>query len=138
MAQSPASGPGTATPNVLGMWLSEDGNGVFRIGRCGDTLCGALVGMSYHGDTVPLDAYKRPQCNMMLLHDFRPGDEAGHWSGSIYDPDNGHTYDATIWSPDPEQLKLRGYLVLPLFGETQSWTRYHGRVPDPRTCKFRP
>ncbi|WP_419728698.1 DUF2147 domain-containing protein [Lichenicola sp.] len=121
-----------ATP-VLGQWLTQDSDGVFQIARCGDMLCGWLVGMRYTG-SMPLDVWHRPQCKLALLTKFRPADEPGHWAGSILDPDNGHSYQATIWSPQPDVLKLRGYVLLPMLGETQGWTRYHGTIgPD---CKL--
>ncbi len=113
--------------SVEGLWITAEGDGVFAIGPCGDRLCGRLVGMRYHG-TMPLDVWKRPQCREQLLTGFRPGDEDGHWAGSILDPDNGHTYDATIWSPRPGVLKLRGYLLVPLFGQTRTWSRYAGTI----------
>ena len=112
---------------VLGRWLTEGSDGVFLIARCDDRLCGWLVGMRYTG-SMPLDVWHRPQCNQALLTKFRPADDPGHWAGSILDPDNGHTYQATIWSPEPGVLKLRGYVLLPMLGETQRWTRYHGTI----------
>ena len=117
----------TSLVPVEGLWITAEGDGVFAISPCGTRLCGRLVGMRYRG-VMPLDVWKRPQCREQLLSDFRPGDEAGHWAGSILDPDNGHTYDATIWSPQPGVLKLRGYLLLPLFGQTRTWSRYVGAI----------
>ena len=113
--------------SVEGLWITAEGDGVFAIGPCGDRLCGRLVGMRY-GGAMPLDVWKRPQCREQLLSGFRPGSETGRWAGSILDPDNGHTYDATIWSPQPGVLKLRGYLLLPLFGQTRTWSRYAGAI----------
>lgn len=117
-----------ATPgSPLGRWLTRNHDGVFQIDRCGDVLCGRLVGMRYSG-SMPLDINHRPQCGLQLLNGFRPAETEGRWSGSITDPDNGHAYRATIWSPEPDVLKLRGYLLLPILGETQSWTRYRGAI----------
>lgn len=112
---------------ILGRWLTPRHDGVFQIDRCGETLCGRLVGMQYTG-SMPLDVHHQPQCGLMLLNGFRSGDEAGRWSGTITDPDSGHRYQATIWSPTPGVLKLRGYVLMPLLGETQRWTRYAGPI----------
>ena len=119
--------------SVGGLWITAEGDGVFAISPCGDRLCGRLVGMRYRG-AMPLDVWKRPQCHEQLLSGFRPGNEPGYWAGSILDPDNGHTYDATIWSPQPGVLKLRGYLLLPLFGQTRTWSRYVGAIGT--ACKL--
>ena len=118
---------------VFGRWMTPGRDGVFRIDRCGVLLCGWLVGMRYSG-SMPLDVYRRPQCGLMLLSGFRPADEDGHWHGAILDPDTGRSYQATIWSPAPDVLKLRGYLLLPILGQTQSWHRYGG--PIGRACKL--
>lgn len=128
-----AEAPVPSVSAVFGRWLTSDRDGVFQLERCGVALCGRLVGMRYTG-TMPLDVWKRPQCGMSLLSAFHPGDEAGHWDGKILDPDNGRTYAATIWSPEPDILKLRGYLLLPMFGETQTWSRYRGTIGH--ACKL--
>lgn len=118
---------------VLGRWITVGRDGVFRIDRCGAALCGRLVGMRYTG-SMPLDFRKAPQCDQALLGGFVPTAEPGHWAGHIEDPDSGHVYKATIWSPKPDQLRLRGYLLLPIFGQTQSWTRYSGGIGP--ACKL--
>ena len=112
----------------VGLWLSQDHDGVFSIRQCGQELCGRLVGIRY--DTrMPTDNHGQPQCNLLMLTGFRPDpDEAGHWDGKILDPETGRTYHAKIWSPAPGMLNLRGYLLLPIFGETQRWSRYDGTI----------
>lgn len=115
---------------VYGMWLSEKHDGVFRIEPCGKTICGTLIGLSY-GPNEPMPHAKdgRPECNLVMLTDFRPmEDDPGRWSGKILDPDAGNLYHAQIWSPQPNVLKLRGYILVPVFGETQTWTRYTGKI----------
>jgi uncharacterized protein (DUF2147 family) len=112
----------------VGRWLSQDGDGVFEIGACGQTLCGRLVGIRYTG-AMPTDNKGRPQCGLMMLTGFvRDDDDPGRWDGRILDPRRGRTYHAQIWSPEAGLLKLRGYLLLPLFGETQRWTRFFGTI----------
>ena len=112
----------------LGRWLSQDRDGVFDIEPCGAMLCGRLVGIRYVGP-MPTDDHGAPQCGLMMLSGFVRGrDDPGRWSGVILDPRHGRRYHAQIWSPRPGLLKLRGYLLLPLFGETQRWTRYDGAI----------
>ncbi len=122
----PARADDPAAP-VLGRWLTRDADGVFEIAHCGPVLCGRLVGMRYK-DKMPTDTEHRPQCGLTLLEGFKPAEEPGHWHGTIRDPDNDHRYQATIWSPSPGVLKLHGYLLLPILGQTQSWTRYAGSI----------
>lgn len=111
-----------------GLWLSQDHDGVFQIGHCGDTLCGRLIGMQYDGP-VPKDVWGGSQCGLVMLTDFRLIRDENVWRGHILDPETGRTYDARIHAESPEVLKLRGFILgIPLFGKTQTWTRYHGTI----------
>jgi uncharacterized protein (DUF2147 family) len=78
---------------------------------------------------MPTDNTGHPQCGLMMLTGFvRDDSDPAKWTGRILDPEHGRTYHAQIWSPEPGLLKLRGYLLVPLFGETQRWTRYDGAI----------
>jgi uncharacterized protein (DUF2147 family) len=127
-----AQTPAPATP--LGRWLSEAKRGVVEIYPCGDRLCGKLVwliepmrrGAPALDDQNPDPALRqRPTCGLTILGDFRQTEPQRWGDGWIYDPDSGKTYHATM-ALEGETLRLRGYVGIPLFGETQSWTR-----PDP-------
>ena len=58
-----------------------------------------------------------------MLGDFKSRDTNRWDNGWIYSPDNGKTYRATLTLEKTNVLKLRGYVGVPLFGETQVWTR---------------
>lgn len=122
---------------LTGYWLSQDHDGVFKIDRCGQNLCGHLVGLRYDGTNVPHGHDGKSECNLLMLTDFSPmsGSNAGRWAGHILDPDTGHLYDSQIWLAQPDVLKLRGYIGLPIFGETQTWSRYTGPAMGP-VCKI--
>jgi uncharacterized protein (DUF2147 family) len=46
-------------------------------------------------------------------------------NGSIYDPDNGKTYDCFAWfDKDPNVLNLKGYVAgIKWLGRSTAWTR---------------
>jgi uncharacterized protein (DUF2147 family) len=117
---------------ILGRWLSESRRGVIDIYRCEDKLCGKLVWMiepmrngapALDRNNPTAELRKRPLCGVMMLGDFRRLEERRWGDGWIYDPDSGKTYSATMSLESPSVLKLRGYVGVPLFGETQTWTR---------------
>ncbi|MBB2156480.1 DUF2147 domain-containing protein [Gluconacetobacter diazotrophicus] len=124
----PDADAGTGTLSVLGMWETREHDGVFRIASCGGQLCGHLVGMRYTGE-VPKARDGGSECGLLMLTGFTPdSDEPGRWNGHILDPDTNKVYHAQIWSPRDGVLKLRGYVGIPLFGETHTWTRYTGTI----------
>ncbi len=118
-------------PPVLGRWLSQSGKGVIEIFPCADKLCGRLVWIADPiRDGAPATdrnnpdpvLKRRPLCGLVMLGDFVPTGPGRWGDGWIYSPENGKTYRATM-TLDGAALKLRGYVGIPLFGETQTWTR---------------
>lgn len=130
-AQSHTPGP---QPDVIGLWMTKDHDGVFEISHCGQQLCGRLAGLRYTTE-MPRDKRGEPECNLPMLNGFTPDpDSPGHWNGRVTDPDNGHVYHAKIWVSQSGDLKLRGFVAVPLFGETETWTRYTGTIGP--ACKL--
>lgn len=122
--------PPAASPE--GTWLTEDGTGVVEIAPCGQDLCGRIVGIGeFQPDgSAPRDTQGRSECGLtILVLDSRTGAES--WEGRVTDPEDGRTYNTTVRLDDAGRLRLRGYIGIPLFGSTQTWTRYPGRLtPD--------
>jgi uncharacterized protein (DUF2147 family) len=134
---------GTAAPSqaqqspIFGQWLTETRRGVVEFFPCGGKVCGKLVWLIEpirHGapavdDLNPKPELRtRPLCGLMMLGDFTQTDPT-HWNdGWIYDPDSGKTYHAKMSLESANLLHLRGYVGIPLFGETQNWTRADGSL----------
>jgi uncharacterized protein (DUF2147 family) len=131
-AQSAAGGTATAS-TPAGLWTTPDHGAVIQIAPCGDGLCGKIVGMVIAPqDPTPRDWAGDSQCGLTIIQ-TAPAPDAAHWNGSIVNPRNGSTYHATIALGADHQLRLRGYLGLPIFGQTQTWTAYNGPLaPDCR------
>jgi uncharacterized protein (DUF2147 family) len=123
-----------------GLWLTENRRGVIEIAPCGAALCGRIVGMKNPApDGVPSKDFQgRPECGLEIIHALVPGD-AGEWNGTITNPENGNVYGARL-SPEDGQLRLRGFLRVPLvgsaLGSTQLWTAYTGTVTA--ECQMEP
>lgn len=65
----------------------------------------------------------KPILGLIILDGLKEdGDE---WSGGkIVDPKNGNTYKCYIKLKDSNNLKLRGYIGISLFGRTEYWKRF--------------
>jgi uncharacterized protein (DUF2147 family) len=121
-----------------GRWITASGNLEIEIAPCGAALCGTVTkvlannSMSRSGEPmVPADP--RPALGMKLLLDLVPdeGDTPPRtWRGQIYNRENAKTYRcrAEIEArPNAQsELVLRAYVGLPLFGQTQRWSRAPG------------
>ena len=122
--------------NVAGSWLTENGKGIIAIAPCGQSICGRILWMkpppTARPGEIPYDKKnpdpsrrKQPLCGSTILYDFHrdPSNPLRWEDGAIYDPDSGSTYHATVTIQDPDHLRLRGYIGIPLLGESQIWTR---------------
>ena len=62
---------------------------------------------------------QRPLCGLTIIWGLQP-DDAGHWSnGSLYDPQDGKTYDVTAERTAPDRISARVYRGVPLFGRIE-------------------
>lgn len=118
---------------ILGEWLTAGGESRVEIYKCDSvTYCGKIVwlrdplkeGKPVVDDKNPEDSLKsRPVLGLLILRRFTyAGDHV--WSGGkIYDPKSGNDYSAKMTLVDEKNLDLRGYVMIPLFGRTEKWTR---------------
>ncbi len=124
-------------PSAVGFWITPDHGAVVQIELCQSGLCGHLAGL--RTDRNPADVPKddhnpdpakrgNPRCGMMLMGSLKPvKGEATKWEdGWVYDPESGSTYTAEMHLEGADTLKLRGFLGISLFGQTQVWTRETG------------
>lgn len=123
-----------ATP--FGLWFTQERDGAFELYPCGgDGLCGRLVWMADEspdpGSVGPPRDLNNPDpalrrrtvCGLEMVRGFHR-DEDGVWNGgTIYNPQDGEQYRAFIEVRGPYSLGLRGYILIPLLGRTQTWTR---------------
>ena len=126
-------------PAAVGFWLNQAQGWVVETKLCSSGLCGYLVGFRKNNipghvarDRKNPDPKERdkPLCGLMLLGSFQPSkNEPGKWEdGWVYDPENGSTYTGNAEMIDPNTIKLRGYVVIPLFGRTLTLTRETGTI----------
>ncbi len=126
-----ASAPSAAP---IGNWLTADHSAVIQVAPCGSgQLCGRIVGIAlkHQGDPMPVDWRGQPQCGEVIIQTALVTSDggAGHWVGKVLDPRNGNVYHASIALDANHDLLMRGYLALPILGQTQIWQPYDGQIP---------
>ncbi len=129
--------PAQAAPAAVGFWWTEDHRGVIEIAPCGDGLCGRIVGQDDIHDTqgrIPVDVHGMPHCGLQILRGAAA--EPGHWAGWITNPESGKNWHCEFWLAADGSLRLRGYVLVELFGETQVWPRFTGSVTA--DCRISP
>lgn len=114
-------------PAQLGRWITESGNLEVDIAACGDALCGTVTrvmanrSMSAPGQETEA-ADKRPALGMQILSDLRASSDET-LTGNIYNRENAKTYSVRLTMDGPQQMLVRAYVGIPLFGKTQLWLR---------------
>ncbi len=120
---------------VKGQWIPPEEDSRLEVYDCGDNrICGRIIWLREPNqedgtpkvDTLNLNEAERgrPVLGMIFLSDFvLDSNKHNRWkSGKIYNPRNGRLYKATM-TIKGDVLKVRGYVGVPLIGETQVWTR---------------
>ena len=70
--------------------------------------------------------HNAPVMGLRLVWGFDKVGPGQYANGFVLDPTNGKTYHAKMWlGHDGQQLTLRGYIGMPLFGRSDVWLRTH-------------
>lgn len=123
-----------AADRLLGVWEPSNGKARVKVEKIGSKYFGKIVWLKEPEDpetgkakvdknnpdpalqNAPLRGYR-------LLKDFTYKGEDEWHEGTIYDPENGSTYDCTIKMTDENTLDIRGYIGISAFGRTDVWKR---------------
>jgi uncharacterized protein (DUF2147 family) len=119
-----------AESTLAGLWLTQGRDGVIKVSDCDGGLCAEIAGviLDHPSDPTPVDYRGVSQCHLPLITDAKPI-RPNLWKGHILDPRNGGIYGVELHLDPHNNLALRGFLGIPLLGQTQIWTRYTGKVP---------
>lgn len=116
--------------DVLGYWMTDDGKAKIEIYKEAGKYNGKIVWLAepYENGKPKLDTENpeeelrsRPLMGLNLVSGFEFDDD--QWEdGEIYDPKEGKTYSCRMRLKGNE-LEVRGYIGVPMFGRTVIWTR---------------
>ena len=122
---------GLFSQSPVGKWNTYDdetgeNKSVIQIYKVGNKLYGKVLiihNKEKASKTCELcsdDRKKKPVLGMIIIKKLAK--DGKEWSdGEILDPENGKTYDCTIWLEGDDVLKVRGYIGW--FYRTQTWKR---------------
>lgn len=129
-----------AGENLDGYWMDSDGEVILNIGKCGDARCGRVAWLRKPRgpDGGPLRDYKNPEtslqtrfvCGLPVVIGFKKQSDGTWGDGTVYVPDHGMTLSGYAEVLNPNQVKVSGYVLLPLFGSSEIWTRVNRKPPS--------
>lgn len=116
---------------VLGKWETEGGKSHVEISKQGGKYVGKIVWLKEpNRDGKPKTDRQnpekslqgRPLMGLQVLSGF--AFKGGEWvDGQIYNPEDGKTYSCKMSLKDKGTLQVRGYVLNPALGKTQTWKR---------------
>jgi uncharacterized protein (DUF2147 family) len=125
-----------AADPITGFWYTENQEGGVELYSCGAKICGRFKWLKptpdqgvARDDHNP-DIAKRPRllCHMEFMTGFVPDGHGHYEDGFIYSPRHGQNFNAEM-TLDHDTLDLHGYVMMPILGESQTWTRVK-TMPD--------
>ncbi|HPF78790.1 MAG TPA: DUF2147 domain-containing protein [Alphaproteobacteria bacterium] len=126
--------------NPEGLWLTENQRSAIRVEKCDKGLCGRIAWIIDGGmqtdDKNPVEELRgQPICGLEILNGFtQAADDPNEWEGGhIYKADDGDIYNAEIKVLSADEMNVRGYVGISLFGKSQTWKRVSDK--DYPKCK---
>jgi uncharacterized protein (DUF2147 family) len=127
---------GAIAGDPQGIWLTEGRDAAIAIGSCGGgepPLCGRIVWLlnatdesgrpRRDGRNPDAGRQSRAICGLMVMSGLNPSGPNSWDGGTVYNPQDGRLYSGDIALLGDAKLRVRAYLAVPFFGQTQVWTR---------------
>jgi uncharacterized protein (DUF2147 family) len=125
--------PARSADNLDGFWMDSDGEVILEVSRCGDARCAKVAWLKkpLGPDGLPLTDYRnsdpklrsRPVCGLRVVSGFKQQADGTWAEGSVYVSDLGATFSGYAEVLSANKVKITGYVLLPLFGQSEIWTR---------------
>ena len=117
----------------IGIWLKEDGAAKMQIRKCGrNQLCSRIVWLKDPNDSrgKPLRDARNEKTSLRgrqiiglpIFQGLTPAGKAS-WTGSIYNPEDGNTYKATLTLVSSRKIVLKGCKAFGILCGQKVWTR---------------
>ncbi len=122
LAAAASAEPSAPAGQVIGTWKNPKSTVVVRTESCGASLCGTVVWAAQEAIADARDGGEEHLIGKQLLQDYRL-DSPGHWTGSVYVPNMGHSFYSTIVQKGPDRLVIAGCILHGLICRHQEWSR---------------
>lgn len=112
---------------ILGRWLNQDKTAKFEIFKQNGRYFGKIIwgtgknSKDVHNPNPQLR--NRDLVGLLLLNNFEYAGNLKWTNGTIYDPNNGKTYNCQLTLNTNNQLDVRGYIGFSLFGKSETWSK---------------
>lgn len=121
---------GAPAGDALGMWVVRDGRAKVKVDRCRAGLCGRIVWLKEpndesgrpltDGNNIDPAMRKRPILQLPIAYNMVP-ERNGYWTGAVYDPERGKSYNGSMELLPDGRLKVTGCLLFVC--ESNYWRR---------------
>ena len=115
----------------VGLWLTADGEAKIRITRCEKGLCGTITWLKEPNDSdgkpkrdrenVDQELKKRPMLGLEIFHNLQQT-APNKYQGSLYNPDDGRTYDGTLELGSDGLIKMKGCVFGGVICDDDVWS----------------
>jgi uncharacterized protein (DUF2147 family) len=126
--------------SLIGVWANEENSALIEIFEKDQKFYGKIVWLRepLNPETLkPKTDLKNPDrslqdrkiIGLIILKDLIFDNENAWTKGTVYDPNNGSTYNAEVTiSSDGLTLSIKGYRGLSIFGRTEIWRRSNKKI----------
>ncbi len=118
---------------LIGVWEPSHGKARVKVTKVGNKYFGKIVWLkepTYPDGSKKVDKnnpdskmHDTPLLGYSILKDFEYSGKKTWTNGTIYDPENGSTYNCTIKLTNENTIEVRGYIGVSAIGRTDTWTR---------------
>jgi uncharacterized protein (DUF2147 family) len=117
---------------ILGIWMPAKGTSQVRIFKATNgKYYGKVEWLKEDKDKLDVNNPDQTKRNakiwgLLILKDFSYNTEKQRWEGgTVYDPDNGKTYDCYLWfNGNDNTMTLKGYVLgMKFVGRAEDWKR---------------
>lgn len=123
--------------DILGVWETGNGKAQVKITKVGSYYFGRIVWLK-----IPLDTDGKPKLDknnqdpskknnpilgLQLVGGFEFKGNNLWENGTIYDPETGKTYNCKITMTDINNMNIRGFIGISMFGRTDTWKRVESK-----------